>query len=641
MTTKYDSYTRQQLVEVLNKRDHERRLGLVWERNEIEHDHALNNDFVTLELDEKLSVGVAPYQDFLIEGDNFDALRYLNMAYKGKIKCIYIDPPYNTGEKDWIYNDHYVDKDDAFRHSMWLEFMFRRLTLAKDLLAQDGVIFVSIGEDEVANLTLLMDQVFPGMKVGTFVWRRRSGANDEKEWFVSVDHEYVLCYANPDFSFAGEVKNMKGYSNPDNDERGPWNNDNLVQGKGFKQRPDAFYPIHNPDTNVWYPCDPDNVWRFATKERLGQGKKIRSSPIEDIIAEQRVLWPKNNKTARYGSTEELLKALHDGEAPHNLRVYLQLDELKEQIQKGEAPEKLLANIPPIEFWVDKHIGYGKPRFKRFAKDLKRSEKPVSTWMLPNAMKKKDIEALGLEQDEVEMFKVGYTSEGTSLLSKMVGNKDFAFPKPMSLIKSLIKQSTDNKSGDIILDFFAGSGTTGHAVWELNQEDDGDRRFILVSSSEASEREPDKNVCRDVTRKRLHAAIEGYSWRTAKGLNEVEGIGGEFGYMKAVRTPFESLHEDIQHYQIWYALQQIHFSGVSPYEDKSCQCIETETLRLIYLINVEEATLTQLDALLQENKKQTIVYSWRPAIVKQHCMDEHLEIERIPAYLVDRFGGGAA
>lgn len=148
--------------------------------------------------------------------------------------------------------------------------MYRRLSLAKDLLTQDGVIFVSIGEDEFANLSLLMEQVFPGMKVGTFVWRRRSGANDEKEWFISVDHEYVLCYANPGFSFAGEGKSMDDYRNPDNDPRGDWNNDNLVQGKGFKQRPDPFYPIENPETGIWY----RSQWERSSPKNGFSGLKI-------------------------------------------------------------------------------------------------------------------------------------------------------------------------------------------------------------------------------------------------------------------------------------------------------------------------------------------------------------------------------
>lgn len=224
---------------------------------------------------------------------------------------------------------------------------------------------------------------------------------------------------------------------------------------------------------------------------------------------------------------------------------------------------------------------------------------------------------------------------------MVGNEDFSFPKPMSLIKSLIRQSIDSHSGNIVLDFFAGSGTTGHAVWELNQEDSGNRRFILVSSTEASDDEPEKNVCRDITRKRLHAAIYGYSWRTPKGLQSVEGLGGEFGYMTASRTPFASLYEKIQHHQIWYTLQQVHFSGVSPYvKNEHCQRIETETLRLVYLTDVERETLAHLDGLLTDNK-QTVVYSWRPGIVRQHCLHEHMEVHRIPEYLVDRFGGGAA
>ena len=270
MLDKYENYSKRELVELLRKREAERKLGLVWERDEIEHERLLNKAFVALELDTGLSVGQAPYKDLLIEGDNFDALRFLQATYKGRVKCIYIDPPYNTGNKDFIYKDKYVDKDHAFKHSMWLEFMYQRLMLAKDLLSNDGVIFISIGEDEYANLSLLMEKVFPGKRVGSFVWRRRSGANDEKEWFVSIDHEYVLCYANKGFSFAGKKKDMSVYSNPDNDQRGDWNNDNLVKAHNFKQRPDAFYPIKNPETETWYPADPDNVWRFATKEQIGR-----------------------------------------------------------------------------------------------------------------------------------------------------------------------------------------------------------------------------------------------------------------------------------------------------------------------------------------------------------------------------------
>jgi len=169
MASNYEHLSKEQLISLLQKRDSTRKLGLVWERDEIEHERALNDDFVVLELDENLSVGQPPYQNLLIEGDNFDALRYLHIAYKGRVKCIYIDPPYNTGNKDFIYNDRFVDKEDAYKHSTWLEFLYRRLMLAKDLLTEDGVLLVSINDENRSKLELLMDQVFPRMRLGSFV----------------------------------------------------------------------------------------------------------------------------------------------------------------------------------------------------------------------------------------------------------------------------------------------------------------------------------------------------------------------------------------------------------------------------------------------------------------------------------------
>ncbi len=159
MTTKYDHLDRQTLIGLLQRRDAERQLGLVWERDELEADQALNEDFVALSLDAGLSHGEAPWDNLIIEGDNYDALRALRMTHKGAIRCIYIDPPYNTGNKDFVYNDRFVDKTHRFRHSLWLEFMYRRLQLAKELLADDGVIFVSIDDNEVFRLGMLMDRV--------------------------------------------------------------------------------------------------------------------------------------------------------------------------------------------------------------------------------------------------------------------------------------------------------------------------------------------------------------------------------------------------------------------------------------------------------------------------------------------------
>jgi adenine-specific DNA-methyltransferase len=195
MADNYDDYSREELIRELRLRDRRPRFDLVWERKEIEHEKAVNDDFVALDFDPSLSCGEAPYRNLIIEGDNFNALRYLRMTHAGKIKCIYIDPPYNTGNRDFIYNDRFVDKEDAYRHSKWLEFMYRRLQLARDLLAEDGVIFVSIDDNEGFHLGLLMQQIF-GLQnfVGCFIWRKVDSPNDNKV-ALTPDHEYILCYA--------------------------------------------------------------------------------------------------------------------------------------------------------------------------------------------------------------------------------------------------------------------------------------------------------------------------------------------------------------------------------------------------------------------------------------------------------------
>lgn len=637
--SKYAHLSREQVEMLLEKYQTSRKLGLVWERDELEPDSSFNTDFVALELLPEHSVGIAPYQNLLIEGDNFDVLRYLNIAYRGRVKCIYIDPPYNTGNNDFIYNDKFLDKEHRYRHSTWLEFMYRRLVLARDLLTEDGVIFVSISEHEHARLELLLDEVFAGMKVANFIWRTRSGANDEKDWFVSVDHEYVLCYANPGFSFEGDVKSQKGYANPDGDDRGDWTSGDLGQGKTWLQRPDTFYPIHNPNSEVWYACDPSAVWRFSTKSRIN-GKKIRTMPMEDLIADNRIEWKPEPNPAFYKTQEELLAAIVAGTAPPNLRVYLQLNELERQVKAGEAPRKLLDNIPPLSFWVGKKIGYTKPRLKRFASELKRTEKPVSTWLLPSALKKNEAESLeGLDTTTVMI--AGYTSEGTALLKAMIGNKDFAFPKPLSLVKALIKQSTDAQNEDIVLDFFAGSGTTGQAVMELNTEDEGDRRFLLVSTSEATAKTPGKNVCRDITAKRLKAAIQGYTVPTKTGNKTIEGLVGEFGYLRSARIAMEVLHSQIRHDQIWLALQQMHNLGLLGFQSgELLQCLEDQSQRLVYVPTVSQEAVSALQQLVSKEAKSTVVYSGAPSLLEQRVFSEQINFLPVPEVLLERFGGKA-
>ena len=251
MTSKYDRYSKEELVKIIEERDRKPRLGLVWERDEIDHDRSLNQDFVTLDLLREHSCGEGPWQNLLIEGDNFDALRYLRMTHANRVKCIYIDPPYNTGNKDFIYNDRFVDKDDAWKHSKWLEYLYRRLLLSRDLLAEDGVLLVSINDENRAKLELLLDQAMPGMRLGSFVWRTRQGSNVDQTCFLSVDHEHVLVYGSPGFQFTGFGKTYEMYSNPDGDPKGDWRPDNLTLGFSHLERPNLYYPLRDLNTDIY------------------------------------------------------------------------------------------------------------------------------------------------------------------------------------------------------------------------------------------------------------------------------------------------------------------------------------------------------------------------------------------------------
>ena len=196
------------------------------------------------------------------------------MTHSGRAKCIYIDPPCNTGNKGWVNSDDYVDREDRNRKLTWLEFLFRRLTLARDLLAEDGVLLVSINDDQRAKLELLLDDALPGMRVGSIVWRSRQGSNADQDYFLSGDHEHVLAYAKLGFGFNGSEKPLKIYSNPDNDPRGQWTSGDLTLGFSGQERPNLFYPLHDPNKDIWYPCNPNGVWRYASTARLKHGQRI-------------------------------------------------------------------------------------------------------------------------------------------------------------------------------------------------------------------------------------------------------------------------------------------------------------------------------------------------------------------------------
>jgi adenine-specific DNA-methyltransferase len=322
---------------------------------------------------------------------------------------IYIDPPYNTGN-EFIYPDKYADNletylkytgqvDDAgFKltpnaetsgryHTNWLNMMYPRLKLARNVLRDDGVILISIDDHEAHHLRELCNEIFGEEHfLGCITWKRRQVPDNRNLNGVSTDHEYVLAYTRSTGRFLGEEKDLSKYANPDNDPRGPWMSDNLTGLASQDQRPNLHYDIVNPETGISYPPHPGRGWAYEPKR------------MKSLIQEQRILWPKQPT--------------------------------------------------------------GRPRLKRFLNELSENTTGFSTVQNP-----------------------GFTTDGTREVTALLDFKAFDFPKPVRLLTDLISQICSFNTGDIILDFFAGSGTTGHAALQLNSSDSGNRRFILVQLPE--------------------------------------------------------------------------------------------------------------------------------------------------------------
>lgn len=383
----------------------------------------------------------------LIEGDNFHALTCLNYTHKGQIDVIYIDPPYNTGSDGFVYKDKRVlDKfpdgstvptDHPLRHSYWLSFMHKRLELAKNLLSERGAIFISIDDNEQANLKLLCDQVFGGKNfIAQIIWERAYAPINLKKHF-SESHDYIICYANNlEKAICNglprtDEANSK-YKNPDNDPRGLWRTDNLAVGPRIEAQ---VYEITTPSGRKVLPPE-GYCWRL-TKERF-----------EEYVKDNRI-W--------FGENGDLV-----------------------------------------------------PSPKRFMSEVKDSMTPMTVW---------------------KYSEVGHSQDAMRALRDIFGGQVlFSYPKSLSLIERVIRLYSTPSS--IVLDFFAGSGTTMHATMQLNEEDGGHRQCILVQQNE-------NNICENVTYERNRRVMQGYT--NAKG-EHVPGLGNSLKYY---RTAFVGEH-DIQH-----------------------------------------------------------------------------------------------
>jgi adenine-specific DNA-methyltransferase len=393
-----------------------------------------------LSLIDKISL----HDNLIIQGDNLKALKALLPTYAGKIKCIYIDPPYNTGNEGWVYNDNVnspmikewlgkvVDKEDMTKHDKWLCLMMPRLKLLRELLSDDGVIFISCDDNEQHRLRGLLDEIFGELNfIQNIIWQKKYTQSNDAKYF-SDNHDFIICYAKNKVD--GEVKegfklNLltrteeqdSGYKNPDNDHRGVW----MSQPIQVKTPSEAYiYPIKNKVGKEFMPPK-GRSWQFS-KDRFNE-----------LVKENRIWF---------------------GEDGSNV-----------------------------------------PRIKKFLTEVKDGVIPRPIWLYSE---------VGSNDDAKRIIKDIFPES----------EEPFGTPKPVSLIKRIIELST-NKN-DIILDSFSGSGTSAHAVLELNKEDGGNRKFILVEQ---------EDYANTITAERVRRVIKGV--KTAKNENLKNGLGGTFSYFE--------------------------------------------------------------------------------------------------------------
>lgn len=398
--------------------------------------------------------------NLLIEGDNYHALSVLSYTHAKKIDVIYIDPPYNRGSNDFKYNDKFVDKEDGYRHSKWLGFMKARLTLAKKILRDTGVIFVSIDENEFAPLKILLDEIFGEINfVGNLIWKRRGGIGSFAERNLTHNHEYILVYKNiKGFLLKNIVGSKRKSEFKNSDERGLFRWIGLV---GPSQQTKSRRP--NLDYGVLYDAQNDKIIGFVDKNKK---RTYFDNEYSKKIIE---IWLNGEATWLIGK-DGLEKFYKRG----IIRVFKKKDNYNLQIKN---------------YFYD-------------------PEGQINGTLLKSILSDNDVN-------------IGMNSEGTSQIKEILFPKDFSDmkPKPVSLIKFLIDRRSFKDS--IILDFFAGTGTTGHAVLEMNKDDGGKRQFILCTNNE-------NDIATDVCYPRVKNIIEGY--KNSKS-EKVAGLGGNLKYFK--------------------------------------------------------------------------------------------------------------
>lgn len=462
MDKDYSKLEKEDLIKMVEKLESRKKYGLIWDEEKVKEQFEKDSEnalpvLKEIKSKEIVDKDISKPVNILIEGDNYHALSVLNFTHQGKIDVVYIDPPYNTGNNTWKYNNDYVDKENTYRHSKWLSFMDKRLRLAKNLLKEDGIIVVTIDDYEIFTLGILMDEIFGEQnRLGNVVViNKKSGRTTDK--FFATSHEYYLFYAkNSEFAKVGDVVVSEGRAEEYSfeDEISKFKYRDFLRTGGYstpEERPNSYYPIYF-----------DEKKNIISIDRIPNGVEI---------------WPIDSKGAK--------------------RVWRRTrPTLVEDVKRGDI--------------IVTKNGNGKLTVK-IKERIKEECKPKTVWDNP---------------------KYDAASHGTKLLEKIMGqSKTFDYPKSLYAVKDTIRMLLGDKQSPIVLDFFAGSGTTGHAVLEINKELDNGCQFILCTNNEInglekelrekglSEKEiQEYGICRRVTYPRLEKVVKGYKTNEPTGGN---------------------------------------------------------------------------------------------------------------------------
>jgi adenine-specific DNA-methyltransferase len=480
--------------------------------------------------------------NLIIHGDNLEALKALLPQYEGKIKCIYIDPPYNTGNEGWAYNDNVNDPklkkwlhqvvgkegEDLSRHDKWLCMMYPRLVLLHQLLSSDGSIFISIDDNEHATLKLVMDELF-GMRnyITSICWQKiHSIKNDARH--LSVNHDYIVLYAkNVEFLkinlLSRSAKMDARYKNPDNDERGPWQSGDLVANE---PRTDGNYDVFGPHGDR-FNVPQDKHWVYSRENMM------------KLIEDKRIWFGRNGKAF--------------------------------------------------------------PRKKRFLFEVQDGRTPDTWWTSEET---------------------GHNQEGKREVKKIldIDNQTFSTPKPVRLVERVIEIGAQKNS--IILDSFAGSGTTAHAVLNLNKIDGGNRRYILVEMEDYAE---------TITSERAKRVIQGYS--------NIEGTGGSFDYFELGLPLFDENHDlnnqvllkKIREY-IWFSETRSAYTeaGIELKHNPYYLGVKDQTGYYFYFESQKQTTLDyDFLSTIKIKSEQYVIYADNCLLTKAYLQSKNIVFKKIP------------